>query len=166
MKLKANHRLLFEEVQQVCRQEPLESETSTEGRKGRQEHRKVEVFRAQGEQKSKWRRVRTFLKVTRWGTRQNQAYERVGYYLSDLCLGAREFAEGIRQHWSVENRLHWVKDVVFAEDKSKARMGNGPAILSLLRGFAISVLARAGNSTTQMMRMVSNKPDKIIQLLE
>lgn len=71
------------------------------------------VFRAQGRQKEKWRRLRTFLKVTRWGTREGKAYERVGYYISDLCLTAREFAEGIRRHWSIENCLHWVKDVVF-----------------------------------------------------
>lgn len=110
--------------------------------------------------------MRTFLQVTRWGTRQGQPYERGGYYISDLCLKAKEFAWGIRRHWSIENCLHWVKDVVFAEDRSKTRMGNGPAVLSLLRGFAISVLAKAGNSTTQIMRLVSNKPDKIIQLLE
>jgi predicted transposase YbfD/YdcC len=166
VKVKANQLLLFEEMQNVCKQEPLETFTSTHWQKGRQEHRKVEVFRAQGKQKSKWRRLRTFLKVTRWGSRQGQAYERVGYYISDLCLKASEFALGIRRHWSIENSLHWTKDVVFKEDKCKARMGNGPAILSLLRGFAISVLAKVGDSTTEIMRLVTNKPDKIIELLE
>ncbi len=166
MKVKANQRLLFEEMQRACAQAPLEAHTATEWQKGRLEHRRVEVFRAAGEQKDKWRRLRTFLKVTRWGSRQGEGYERVGYYISDLCLGAREFAWGLRQHWSVENCLHWVKDVVFGEDRSRARLGNGPAVLSLLRGFAISLLARVGDSTTQVMRMVMNKPDKIIELLE
>ncbi len=166
MKVKANQRLLSREMQQICCQEPLEAYSSVAFRKGRQQHRKVAVFRAQGQQKEKWRRLRTLLKVTRWGTRQGQSYERVGYYISDLCLGAREFAGGIRRHWSIENCLHWVKDVVFAEDSSRVRMGNGPTILSLLRGFAIRVLAKRGNSTTQIMRLVCNKPDKIIELLE
>lgn len=166
VKVKANQLLLFREMQSVCKQEPLETFTSTHLQKGRQEHRKVAVFRAQGKQKNKWRRLRTFLKVTRWGSRQGQAYERVSYYISDLCVKADEFAQGIRRHWSIENNLHWKKDVVFKEDKCKARMGNGPAILSLLRGFAITVLAKAGNSTTQSMRMVTNKPEKILELLE
>lgn len=166
VKVKANQRLLFRELQSVCNQSPLDEYTSTQVQKGRLEHRRVEVFEPRGEQHRKWRRLRRFLKVTRWGKRQGESYERVGYYISDLCLGARDFCQGIRRHWTIENSLHWVKDVVFKEDKCRAKMGNGPAVLSLLRGFAISVLARMGNSTTEIMRIVTNKPDKIIELLE
>jgi len=166
VKVKANQKLLFQELQSGCSGAPADSHTSTQIQKGRLEHRKVEVFAPQGEQHKKWRRIRRFVKVSRWGKREGQHYERVGYYISDLCLTAKAFSEGIRLHWSIENSLHWVKDVVFKEDKSKARMGNGPAVLSLLRGFAISVLAKMGDSTTEIMRMVTNKPDKIIDLLE
>lgn len=166
MKVKANQHLLFKELQEECRQEPREAFTSTEFQKGREEHRKVEVFEAQGEQRKKWRRLRTFLKVTRWGIREGKEYERVGYYISDLCLGAKFFAHGIRLHWSIENCLHWTKDMVFGEDKSQASIGNGPAVLSLLRSFAISMLAKIDTSTTKAIRMVANKPDKIIDLLE
>lgn len=166
VKVKANQKLLFKELQSVCCQQPAESYTSTQLQKGRLEHRKVEVFTPQGEQHKKWRRLRTFLKVTRWGIREGQDYKRETYYISDLCLPAKAFAEGIRHHWSIENCLHWVKDTVFKEDKCKAKMGNGPAVLSLLRGFAISVLAKMGQSTTESIRMVTNKPDKIIELLE
>ena len=166
LKLKANHRLLFAQVQAVCAQKTQQRYSSTEYRKGRREHRKVEVFRARGEQKSKWRGLRTFIKVTRWGSREGQAYERTSYYISDLRLKAKGFAKGIRLHWAIENCLHWVKDTVFGEDKCRAKMGNGPAILSLLRGFAISLLARMGTAITQIMRPVTNKPDKIAQLLE
>lgn len=150
----------------MCSQQPAESYTSTQLQKGRLEHRKVEVFQPQGKQHKKWRRLRTFLRVTRWGKREGQDYERVSYYISDLCLSAKAFGEGIRRHWTIENSLHWTKDTVFKEDRSKAKMGNGPVTLSLLRGFAISVLAKMGNATTEIMRMVTNKPDKIIELLE
>ncbi len=166
VKVKANQKLLFKELQSGCTQQPADSHATTQIQKGRLEHRKVEVFQPQGEQHKKWRRLRRFLKVTRWGKREGKDYERVGYYISDLCLGAKAFAEGIRRHWSIENSLHWGKDTVFKEDKGKAKMGNGPAVLSLLRGFAISVLAKMGDSTTEIMRMVTNKPDKIIELLE
>ncbi len=166
VKVKANQGLLYRELQEVCRQEPVESFTFAQLGKGRRKHRKVEVYRAQGRQKEKWSGLSTFLKVTRWGTRQGQAYERVGYYISDLRLRAEEFEAGIRRHWSVENNLHWTKDVVFGEDKSRVRLGNGPAILSLLRSFAIGALAKTGEPTTKAMRMVANKPQKIIELLE
>ena len=128
--------------------------------------RKAEVFEAQGEQKKSWCKLKTFLKVTRRGTRQGHRYEWVSYYISDLRLGAREFLKGIRLHSSIENGLHWTKDVLFKEDECRTRMGNGAANLSLLRSFAISVLARTGSTISRMMRMVNNKPEKIAELLE
>jgi predicted transposase YbfD/YdcC len=47
-------------------------------------------------------------------------------------------AEIIRGHWAIENRLHWIRDVVFAEDHSQIRTGNGPAVMATLRNFAVS----------------------------
>ncbi|MDX5396110.1 MAG: ISAs1 family transposase [Hymenobacteraceae bacterium] len=166
LKLKANHPSLFAQVQAVCRQEAQQRYNSTEYEKGRQQHRSVEVYQAQGEQKEEWQQLRTFIKVTRSGSREGKAYERTSYYISDLELKAKEFAKGIRLHWTIENCLHWVKDVVFKEDKCRAKMGNGPANLSILRSFAISVLARMGNEITKIIRTVTNKPDKIAELLE
>ena len=50
----------------------------------------------------------------------------------------------IRGHWSIENRLHWVRDVTFDEDRSRVRKGNGPRVMATLRNLAISVLRLAG----------------------
>ncbi|MBD2293237.1 transposase [Anabaena sphaerica FACHB-251] len=46
----------------------------------------------------------------------------------------------MRGHWCIENRLHWVKDVVFKEDDSKIRLGHAPANLSVLRAIALNIL--------------------------
>lgn len=45
-----------------------------------------------------------------------------------------------RGHWEIENRLHWVRDVTFAEDQSQIRTGSGPRMMALLRNFAISLV--------------------------
>jgi predicted transposase YbfD/YdcC len=45
-----------------------------------------------------------------------------------------------RGHWEIENRLHWVRDVVFAEDHSQIRTGGGPRMMATLRNLAISLL--------------------------
>jgi len=62
------------------------------------------------------------------------------YYLSSLTENAESFLHIIRSHWSIENSLHYVKDVVFQEDFNRMRMGQIPSVASLLRSFAINIL--------------------------
>ncbi len=49
-----------------------------------------------------------------------------------------------RGHWSIENRLHWVRDVTFDEDRCQIRKGNGAQVMATLRNLAISLLRMAG----------------------
>jgi len=49
-----------------------------------------------------------------------------------------------RGHWSIENRLHWVRDVTFDEDRSRVRKNAGPQVMASLRNLAISLLRMAG----------------------
>ena len=62
------------------------------------------------------------------------------YYLSSLPLDARLFARAVRCHWHVENRLHWVLDVVFHEDLSRLRSGMGPQNMATVRHMAMNLL--------------------------
>jgi len=55
-----------------------------------------------------------------------------------------EIADILRGHWHIENKLHWVRDVTFAEDSSQIRTGHGPAVMAVLRNLAISVHRRHG----------------------
>ena len=55
-------------------------------------------------------------------------------------------ADAVRAHWSIENRLHWVRDVTFAEGLSQVRTGHGPAVMASLRNLAISLHRRAGHT--------------------
>ena len=45
-----------------------------------------------------------------------------------------------RGHWGIENRLHWVRDVVFGEDQSQVRTGSAPQLLAALRNLVIGVI--------------------------
>lgn len=64
------------------------------------------------------------------------------YYLSSLPLGVATFARAVRGHWSVENKLHWVLDVCFREDQSRARAGYAAENLATLRPLALNLLHR------------------------
>ncbi len=62
------------------------------------------------------------------------------YYILSKKLSARRFAEAVRSHWSIENRLHWQLDVTFQEDQSRLRRGHADANFSILRRTALSLL--------------------------
>jgi len=64
------------------------------------------------------------------------------YYLSSLAGDIARFAKAVRGHWSVENSLHWVLDVVFGEDDSRARSGHALENLAATRRLALNLLRR------------------------
>jgi predicted transposase YbfD/YdcC len=64
------------------------------------------------------------------------------YYLSSLNKPASELLAIIRSHWQVENSLHWILDVIFNEDKHRARKDHAPANLGMLRQLALNLLKR------------------------
>lgn len=84
-----------------------------------------------------------------------------------LVSSALNFAKGIRGHWGIENRLHWVKDMVFDEDNSAIRKGNAPANCSVILAIVLNVLRRRGySSITCAQRFLANDIDKILTLVE
>jgi hypothetical protein len=62
------------------------------------------------------------------------------YYISSAGFFADEFGKYIRGHWSIENNLHWCLDVIFREDGSRARTGNGALNLNIMRKLALKRL--------------------------
>ena len=64
----------------------------------------------------------------------------VRYYISSADLTAEKFATAIRNHWHVENKLHWRLDVVMNEDDCKIRRGNAAELFSGIRHIAINIL--------------------------
>ncbi len=69
----------------------------------------------------------------------------VRYYILSRYLSAGSFAQAVRDHWSIENRLHWQLDVTFQEDQCRIRKGHADTNFSLLRRTALSLLK---NETT------------------
>ena len=63
-------------------------------------------------------------------------------FITSLDADAKAFRKLVRGHWGVENRLHWVLDVVFLEDQCRARTGHAPENCSALRKIALMLLRR------------------------
>jgi predicted transposase YbfD/YdcC len=62
------------------------------------------------------------------------------YYISSLDGSARTILTASRQHWGIENSLHWVLDVVFREDAARMRRGNMAHNFALIRHIALNLL--------------------------
>jgi predicted transposase YbfD/YdcC len=86
------------------------------------------------------RRRKALGSATKWQTETVHA-------ITDLAqhqIRPDQLADALRNHWHIENGLHWVRDVTFAEDHSQIRTGNGPAVMATLRNLAISIHRRHG----------------------
>ena len=57
-----------------------------------------------------------------------------------------QIADWLRGHWAIENRLHWVRDVTYAEDHSQIRTGGGPQVMATLRNTVIGLLRLVGHT--------------------
>ncbi len=64
------------------------------------------------------------------------------YYLLSLDGGVERFAQAVRSHWCIENRLHWCLDVAFNEDDSRIPSGYAPENMSLIRHIALNLLSK------------------------
>jgi predicted transposase YbfD/YdcC len=89
---------------------------------------------------AEWQGVRSVVMVYRATQRGDKLTEETSYYLSSLPPKVKRLARYIRGHWGIENSLHWTLDVIFAEDRSRIRTGNGPEIASIFRKLALLVL--------------------------
>lgn len=74
------------------------------------------------------------------------------YYLSSARLSAKQFAHAVRAHWHVENRLHWVMDVVFHDDLMRLRTDNGPANMATIRHISLNLIRNINDKASLKVR--------------
>jgi predicted transposase YbfD/YdcC len=92
-----------------------------------------------------WVGLHTIVKVTAERTVTNtgethQATESRYYICSDEEPTAKRLQQAVREHWGIENNLHWVIDMAFREDESRIRTGNAPANMAALRHIALNII--------------------------
>lgn len=82
------------------------------------------------------------------------------------AAAATALLELVRGHWTIENRLHWVRDVTFDEDRSQIRKGKGPHVMATLRNLAISILRLAGApSIAKALRWCARRHERVLRLV-
>lgn len=87
-----------------------------------------------------WAGLQTIVRVERARHLAGKVTLDTAYYISSLPPDARQLLEATRQHWAVENSLHWVLDVTFREDEARIRKDNSPQNFGVLRHIALNIL--------------------------
>ena len=132
---------LFDHAMDAC-PDRFGTYESVEKNRGRFERRKciqtdyVEWFQDAG----KWKGFRSVILVeSERMTGKGVTTER-RLYTSSLPMNPERALKCVRQHWGIENGLHWTMDVIFGEDRSRFRLEHGPENMSIFRHILVSVL--------------------------
>ena len=89
--------------------------------------------------------ARQVARVQRQVTRAGRTTTETAWLITSLAPEHADAARLLalnRGHWAIENRLHWIRDVTFDEDRCQARTGAGPQVLACLRNVAIALVRR------------------------
>ncbi len=146
LQVKGNQPKLYEELQElfIAHGEDdyrgVRRHTTVEKGHGRVERREYYVRAAPQELASQWQDIRSVGMVYRHREMNDHSSDEVSFFLSSLPPKVRALARHVRDHWGVENGLHWSLDVTFSEDLSRIRKGNGQEIAGGLRRLALSIL--------------------------
>ena len=158
--VKRNQKILHRQIEsQAMNTTAISCFEQTQKTRNRLTRRTVEVFSPPSNIDSRWVGIQSIIKILRSGKRGNHDYESdsATYYISSLPPTSSLIPQGIRRHWSIENRLHWVKDVVTREDTSPILQGKASTNISLIKSWVINLLRVHGfDSMTEALDYMSN----------
>jgi predicted transposase YbfD/YdcC len=120
--------------------------TRTEKTHGRQEQRIYTAFEVPPDfsELAEWRGLKSLLMVVREHVDgKGDTHLGIRYYISSLPPQVKRLAAAVRSHWSIENNMHWILDVTFHEDRSRAQTEHAQANFGVLRRTALSMLKNA-----------------------
>jgi predicted transposase YbfD/YdcC len=119
-------------------------------------------------QAQEWAGLQTIVIVERTRHLWNETTHEIQFYLSSLPSDSPRIAPAIRQHWGIENSLHWTLDVTFGEDACRVRSLHAPHNLGLVRRFAVNTLNRESTfkrSLRQKSKRAAMDNDYMLTLL-
>lgn len=116
-----------------------------------------------------WPGLTTVIMVESTRLLKDKTTTEIRYYISSLKPDAKQIGKAIRSHWQVENKLHWVLDVIFNEDQARIRRSHGAENFAIVRRIALNILKKdqakkslaikrvtAGWSDTYMAQLLVN----------
>jgi len=174
--LKENHPEVYSEVEELFPEEELGKPEYTEVTKdhGRIEKREawLNTDISWFEGKEDWPGLKGFGCIRSTRTVKEVTTVEYRYFLTSLTDTA-QFAHSVRSHWGIENKLHWVLDVVFREDYARNRKDHSAANLAVLRKITLNLLRLEPTEKYQKQKLSLNRkrlyasynPDFLLSIL-
>jgi predicted transposase YbfD/YdcC len=108
------------------------------------------------------------IKVERTRVNHEHIHQVTGYYICSYALDDAKLMYGyIKDVWGIENRLHWVKDVIMKEDTSKTAKGMAAQNISIIRNIAINIYRTSGiDSIKYATQMYANNVKELMKLIK
>lgn len=147
IQVKRNQPSLFQGVESaMVKQKPLDYYQEEEKDHGRHSQWFVSVFDATNSPKAKeWKGLRRFIHVHKITECKGRVSHSDRLYISSRYeTSAEYYHKGIRGHWTIENSLHWVKDVIHKEDSNRIVTDNGPVNSAIFSSIAINLHRKNG----------------------
>lgn len=118
----------------------------------------------------KWAGMAQGLEITRERTIKGKTTIEVEYAMTSLKpeeANAKRLSELVREHWGIENELHYVRDVTLGEDACRVRRGSAPQVLAAIRNTVIHLLAGMDSpSHAAAIRRLNAHPEEAFALLD
>lgn len=169
LEVKGNQPTLLKQIKaNIAISQPLDTDLSSEKNRGRTENRLVEIFDNLSAISSEWIGLQRIVHVHRFGWRhENGDFDEHHYFILSRPINDAKFlAQGLRGHWGIENRLHYVKDVVQNEDNSNIKGGYAIENLSLLKNSAINLFRLNGFPSIKRARITfANKIKELFEIV-
>lgn len=116
-----------------------------------------------------WPKIKSLIQVESHRTWNNKTSVEWRYFISSKISNAEEFGQIIRAHWSIENRLHWVLDVNFNEDRIDVVNRKSAQNLALVRKIALTLMKAEKPKNMSFKRQAkryNRRPDMLFQTIE
>lgn len=145
--LKGNQGKLNEDVRLFFQKKPkgaiFNTETEVDKGHGRLEVRQCTVSEDINwikERHPQWKALRSVIEIQSQREIKGEVTTEKRYYISSLEAKADKIATVVRQHWGVENKLHWVLDITFNDDQTRIRKGNAPRNIAIIRKTVLNLM--------------------------
>ena len=173
--VKGNHKQLEEDIEHEFDTQPVNEKDknifleTVEKAHGRIEIRRYSILSAAFlDQRKDWAGLKNIGKVLNETFHDGKKSTEIRYFLLSFD-GVERFAQTVRGHWGIENRLHWVLDVTFGEDDCRVRKDHAPENFSTIRKLALNFLRKETSTKLSIPRKqarAARKPEYLDLLLK